>query len=233
MRLFTAEDKMTSVIRSNYEILPVLNRFGIRLGLGDVTIAEVCVTRKINIDFFLIIINTFNHEEYFTAGIPPSVSPGLVIEYLRKTHVHYLNYIVPRLEQELEKMIGRAPSGSPDLKVIDTFYRKYKKELLLHIGDEEENTFPYVLGLMTGSVKPGEGYNIKEFEREHSNLDTKLRDLRNLIIKYLRPEYDDNDCNEFLISLSRFEKDLLDHARIEDKILVPMVQSIERKTAGK
>jgi regulator of cell morphogenesis and NO signaling len=233
MRLFTAEDKMTSVIRSNYEILPVLNRFGIRLGIGDVTIAEVCDEKKININFFLLIINTFNNEEYFTVEIPHSVSPDLVIGYLRKTHLYYLNYIVPRLEQVLEKMVSGAPSGSPDLKVIDSFYKKYKKELLLHIGDEEENTFPYVLGLLSGSVKPGEGYNIKVFEREHSDLDTKLRDLRNLIIKYLRPEYDDNDCNEFLISLFRFEKDLKDHARIEDKILVPMVHKIEKKLSGK
>ena len=62
-----------------------------------------------------------------------------------------------------------------------------------------------------------------------ANVDIKLNDLKNLIIKYIEPVYNENVCNEFLIAMSDFEKDIKDHARIEDKILVPMVISIEKE----
>jgi regulator of cell morphogenesis and NO signaling len=45
------------------------------------------------------------------------------------------------------------------------------------------------------------------FEKEHTNVDEKFNDLKNLIIKYATPDYDENTCNEFLITLYRFEKD--------------------------
>jgi regulator of cell morphogenesis and NO signaling len=60
-------------------------------------------------------------------------------------------------------------------------------------------------------------------------VDEKLNDLKNLIIKYISPDYDENICNDFLITLSLFEKDLEDHARIEDKIMMPMTIEIEKK----
>jgi len=73
------------------------------------------------------------------------------------------------------------------------------------------------------------GYSIQSFEKEHTNVDENLFDLKNIIIKFLTPNYNDKDCNEFLINLFQFEIDLTDHARIEDKILVPKVMRIEKE----
>jgi regulator of cell morphogenesis and NO signaling len=60
-------------------------------------------------------------------------------------------------------------------------------------------------------------------------VEIKLNDLKNLIIKYIEPSYNDNDCNEFLIMLFRFEQDIKDHDRIEEKILFPQVIRIEKE----
>ena len=49
-------DKMISIIRSNYELLPVLNRFGLKLGFKDKTVKEICEENYINPDFFLAIL---------------------------------------------------------------------------------------------------------------------------------------------------------------------------------
>lgn len=114
--------------------------------------------------------------------------------------------------------------------MVDAFYKKYEQELILHINDEEERVFPYVINLAENGEKP-ENYSIQSFEKEHTNVDEKLNDLKNLVIKYIKPEYDENICNEFLITLFRFEKDIKDHARIEDKILLPITLDMEEKFA--
>jgi len=232
MKIFSSNNKMAHLLRSNYNLLPVINRFGLRLGFKDKTIAEVCTEQNINPDFFLAIINTFHNEDYFPEEELLSFSPLLILDYLKKTHRYYLTYVLPKIERLLEELVSGCEHECTQLKMIESFYRKYKQELISHISDEEENTFPYIYDLVRHRKIPNKNYVIHVFEKEHSNVDIKLNDLKNLIIKYIDPIYDDNLCNEFLITLFRFEKDIINHSRIEDKVLVPSVISLEKEIAG-
>lgn len=234
MKLFTRDEKLANVVFNNYHLLPVLNRFGIRMGFGDATVAEVCNAKKINENFFLDIINAFHNTEYFPESEFHTFSPALIVDYLQRTHHYYLSWVLPKMEKQLEQLILSSKAHEDNLKLIRTFFLKYKSELLLHIMDEEESVFPYVLRIdealrMNLTVSEEDTMrSIKEYEKEHSDVDEKLNDLKNLVIKFLVAEYDDNLCNDFLITLFRFERDLIDHARIEDKILVPIVARIEK-----
>ncbi len=234
MALFTKDDKLASVVTRNYHLLPVINRFGIRLGLGEATIEEVCNRHSINPVFFLDIINAFHDSEYFPVEELLSFSPRLIVDYLQRTHNYYLSYVVPKMENQLERLIGSGITHTDDLELIKIFFKKYKAELFAHIMDEEESIFPYILRI-TDAYERGVPVadedlprSILIYEKEHSDIDQKLSDLKNLVIKFLNAEYDDNLCNDFLITLFRLEQDIIDHARIEDKILVPIVYRIEK-----
>ena len=72
-------------------------------------------------------------------------------------------------------------------------------------------------------------YDNVYFEKEHEIVDLEIDDLKNLILKYIDPDYDVLLCNELISEIFRFEKDILDHARMEDKILIPMIQQIQNK----
>ncbi|SHF30293.1 regulator of cell morphogenesis and NO signaling [Mariniphaga anaerophila] len=228
MEIFKKNDKLSFVIHRNYHLLPVLNRFGIKLGIKDKTVDDICREMKISTGFFLAIINTYNNEEYFPREELLTFSPLEITHYLKKTHQYYFLVVIPRLDDLLEKLIASNTSDFKGLKMVDVFYKKYKEELTQHINYEEERVFPYVINLIKNK-KIDPRYTIRSFETEHSNVDEKLNDLKNLIIKYLTPDYDENICNDFLITLSLFEKDLEDHARIEDKILMPITIEIENK----
>ena len=112
--------------------------------------------------------------------------------------------------------------------MVKQFYKKYTEELRDHIDYEEKTVFPYIEKMIINQNAEG-NYSITSFEKEHTNVDEKLNDLKNLIIKYLSPDYDQNLCNEFLITLFRFEKDIYDHARIENVILLFQASAIEKK----
>ena len=233
MELFDKSTKMTDLVHRNYLLLPVLNRFGISLGFQDKTISDVCEEQGIDILFFLAIVNAFHNHEYFPEDELQSFSSNLIVNYLRKSHMDFKRSSLPKIESILTRLVENSKSN--DLKIIQTFYKKYKTELLEHIQDEEENAFPYVLELQKAfdqKINPlpenVANYSIQSFEKEHTNVDEKLFDLKNIIIKYLEPNYSEKDCNEFLSELFQFERDLTDHARIEDKILVPKVMNIEK-----
>jgi regulator of cell morphogenesis and NO signaling len=226
MELFKANDKLFDLVDANHNLLPVLNRFGIRPGFKDRTVAEVCAEKGINKDFFLALVNTYNNPDYFPEEELLGFSPLLIIDYLRKTHEYYIGYFLPRLEGLLDRMSGDDGGDNPDLRTIRSFYEKYRQELLAHIRDEEENVFPAVVDFIRSSADRKLGNAAISFEKEHTNVEMKLSDLKHLIVKYVRPGYDDNDFFEFLSALRRFEKDIIDHARIEDKILVPQIKGI-------
>jgi len=212
-------------------LLPVINRFGIKLGFKDKTVEEICDEKNIDANFFLAIINTFQDPEYFPENELSSFSPRLIVRYLTETHQYYINYILPKIEGFLNRLIEGSNSELQELKLINAFYKKYKNELLFHIDNEEEFVFPYVLNLLDNKNPTGTNFTVHSFEKEHTNIDIKLNDLKNLVIKYIEPTYDENICNEFLITLFQFENDLKDHARIEDKILIPQVIRIEKDLA--
>ena len=235
MNHFKGTDKLANLIHENQFLLPVINRFGIRLGFKDKTISQLCGELDINEDFFLAIVNTYNNKHYFPETDLLAFSPKLIVDYLKKTHAYYFDYMFPEVERRLDKMLDGSNDLNTDLQIIKQFYNKYKIELSTHIQEEEGKVFPYINALTEAWENCEEiperfsKYEMKSFEKEHTNVDQKIYDLKNIIIKYLNPTYEDNDCNSFLFSIFQFERDLLDHARIEDKILLNKVLQIEKQ----
>ncbi len=234
--------KLADAIHANYLLLPVLNRFGINLGFGDKTVEQICTEQKVNQQFFLEIANSFLEKDYFPQSELQSFPLKLIIDYINQSHIYYLNYKIPHIE----KIIGRLiDEGNPENKnahlLIQKFFREYISELTEHIEKEEKEVHPYILLIdqalhdkkITRELKDIiRKKSIDQYAKEHDNIEDKLFDLKNLIIKYLPPSNDYILSNAILFELFRLERDLNDHSRIEDIVLVPKVQMIEKQILG-
>lgn len=229
MKEFKKSDRMASLIITNHYLLPVIHRFGIRLGFKNKTVAELCTKYKINIDFFIAIANSFHNPNYFPEKKLLSFSPLLIIDYLKKTHQYYISYSLPGIEKLLHQLQLSSPKGSNEMLSIENFYLDYKKKLLEHIADEEERVFPFISSIINAPESVGKQKLQLSFEEEHKNADLEIDDLKNLLINYINPAYDELICNELLIEIFRFEKDILDHSRIEDNILIPQIRQIQNQ----
>lgn len=229
----TAAMKMADVVHSNYHLLPVLTRFDIKPGFADKTIQKLCDENNINIDFFLEIINTFNDENYFPQKKLKSFNIEWIVEYLRKTHKYYLDYQIKIIGSLLENLtIDKERTGN--LLIINNFFNDYKEELRIHMESEEKTTFPFsieVASLFRENNRNGfkellKKYPEDHFEQEHVDMEAKLYDLKNLLIKYLPQPFDCNLFNTAIFEITRLEKDMTDHTRIEDKILKPAIEEM-------
>ena len=237
MELFNENNKLASVIHKDHSLLPVINRLGIKLGFGDKTIRNVCEEKGIDLNFFVETINVFHYEAYFPEKRLLDFSVSMVIEYLLKTHKYYIEYLIPENDRLIELFLAANPAESAENDLVRRFYTKFKEEFVIHMNFEERLMFPYVLELNGAILNPDlrdafsqkyPGYSIEGFEKEHSNMDDKMDDLKNIIIKYLPPNYDQNRGNAFLFNLFMFDKDLKNHSRIEDHILIPKVKQLEK-----
>jgi len=74
---------------------------------------------------------------------------------------------------------------------------------------------------------PG-NYSVSDYQEHHDNIEDKLEDLKNLLLKHLPLDNDQQIRRKLLFSLFELEYDLTIHTRIEDEILIPLVEKLER-----
>jgi regulator of cell morphogenesis and NO signaling len=237
MVLLTSEMKMADVIHFNYLLIPLFKRFGIRLGFGDKTIKAVCKEQGINIDFFLTIINIYSNKNYFPEKKLQEFNIVEFLTYLRKNHQYYLYNQVPAIERLIDTLIQSCSENGKNLELVRDFFHSYKCELEEHLNREETITFPYIESLYllyhnnfdTGKyLEISSHYSMKRFSDEHDNIDLKLFDLQNILIKYMNGNFDEDLTHTILFELFRLESDIKNHTRLEERILKPMVVEIEQ-----
>ena len=71
-------------------------------------------------------------------------------------------------------------------------------------------------------------YNITIFRKRHDQIEMKITELKNLILKYY-PGPDSNLLNSVLFYIFATEQDLASHNRVEDYIFVPAILSLEKQ----
>lgn len=227
--------KMSSVVHRNYMLIPTLNRFGIRLGFGDKTVEDVC--KKVDVDarFLIELLNAFTNPDYVPSAYVKQIDVLVLIAYLQDTHSNYLQEWVVTIE----KMITELNNQGEDERYTDlilNFFRGYRSELTTHINREEEIVFPYIKTLhkiiVTGEITDEqrelvEHYSMEAFENEHDDISMKLKDLKNIMIKYIISPENTMQYYAIIQELFKLEEDVEYHTRVEDKILIPKVVFME------
>ena len=129
------------------------------------------------------------------------------------------------LENSFDKLV--APFNEKQKKVVLKFFNDYRDELDKHFAYEEEVVFPYVESLLRGAAGDSE-YSIEQFEEHHENVEEKLEDLKNIVMKYLPGDCSNELKIMVLLSIYHLHDDLRRHTYVENNILVPIVSGFER-----
>ena len=234
--MITRERLMYRVILENLQLLPLLPRFNLKPGFGELSVDEVCLAHEVNTDFFLEIANAYLDELYIPGEGLSLFSLDTMVNYITSTHAYYTDIALPTVEEKIHRLMEGSKLSEKEIHLVTNFFNDYKKDFMAHITQEEEHILPYVLELERQSAKekpdPGfiqklQSYSISEFEKEHDRLEISLKHLSELIIKYLPPFDDLHLCHEVLNELAGLMKDLVDHADVEDKVLIPRVAELE------
>ena len=225
--IYNRRMKMADLVASDISLLSILQRLNIRLGFGEATVAEVCAQHNISAELFLMICNIYSFRDYEpqidTLGNEDIMS---ITMYLRASHKYYRTICFPALHENIHRMVNELDDVSR--RLIDKFYDDYDNEVSNHFQYEEEVVFPYIEGLLNDSNASGSEYRISLFGHSHGNVNEKLNDLSNIIIKYLSGEYASQLRYEILSEIGNIGNDLLKHSEIENRLLVPLVEKIEK-----
>ena len=223
---YRATDKMSDLICDNYSLLMVMSRFGLSLGFGDKSVKDVCEAQHVDYRTFLAVANFISEEQYSYSADNDSFSIPALMDYLKRAHAYFLDFNLPAMRRKLIEAIDCSRDNDVAYLILK-FFDEYAKEVRRHMEYENKAVFTYVEQLLQG--RPSDVYNIATFASKHNQIDTKLTELKNIIIKYYPEKENNNLLNAVLFDIFNCEQDLASHCQVEDYMFVPAVAQIEKR----
>lgn len=212
---------MRDLVNDNGSLLLVMARFGISLGFGDKSVRDVCRVHHVDENTFLEVANFVSDREYHCE----SVSLPSLIGYLKQAHEYFLDFNLPNIRRKLIEAIDCSQSTDIAMLIVK-FYDEYVTEVRKHMEYENEVVFTYVEQLAQGRLN--RNYTISEFAGKHTPIGDKLKELKDIVIRYY-PERNNYLLNAVLLDIILCEQDLTSHCMIEDKLFVPTVRHVEQQ----
>ncbi|MCM1290542.1 MAG: LuxR C-terminal-related transcriptional regulator [Prevotella sp.] len=220
---YTRFDSLRDIIEDNNQLLVVLNRFDISFGFGDGTVERVCANNGVDTETFLAVINFISGKRWEQYN----VAPLSLIGYLRKSHARFIDYTLPYIKRTLIE--GIHETEIPEIAiVILRFYDKYIEEVKSHMGYEDDFIFSYVENLIKGITDTTNRFQISDFSSSHNHMASKIDDLKELFI-YKFKQKNNEIINTALIHLMLCGKELVQHCEIENHLLFPQVEKLEKE----
>ena len=227
---YKAKDKLSNVISNDYRLLQVMSRFGISLGFGEKSIEEVCKLCGVDTLTFLKVINYIKNGAEKTKQDVDDVSVASLLNYLKKTHKYYLDYLLPSIRFNLLNAIDCSVQNEVAFLVLK-FFDEYVEEIRRHMEYEDNAVFGYVEKLLNGEVLDIEGGHL--LSSNHESIEDKLNELKNLFLKYYPQQENNEKLNSVIISIYQAEEDLYLHCQVEDNIFSPAVRQLEKENKKK
>lgn len=220
---------ISDVLSDHNDLIPILNRFGIKLGVGDKTVEELCYKHNLDTNLLLTVLNVYLNEDYAPdAATLESYDAELVVEYFNHTTENYINELIPNIEKHLNAFIiisnsessyisSDSMSGKHPIKVSENNKKARIEQSELEIL---RDLFVKFKDKMTNYLK--------EFTNYYINMpDELLHDLKNILIKHIPTDFNQNLCYAVIFSINSLEKDICAHNRLRDRVLLPKLSELD------
>ena len=227
---YRSDDKLAELISDDCRLLQVMSRFGIALGFGDKTVAEVCQKNDVDVNTFIAVCN------FVSQGIRPSfdeystINVASLLTYLRNSHSFFLDFKLPSIRRKFVDAIDCSTQNEIGFLILK-FFDDYANEILRHQEYESKHFFSYIEGLLNG--KRASDMSIHHFENNQGHQDhdkmiaQRIADLKNIIIRYSPSSANKELLNDALLHLFEFETDYESHTLIEDTLFIPVASLLE------
>jgi len=224
--------RLVDLIMENHFILLMLEHFEIDFVVNNKTIENICLENNINPEIFIAIANLYNNNDPSHIINYTSNDIAFIIKVLKNTHLYYKQDKYPEIQHYIQNL--NQNNTSAGIILLEKFFNEYFNEVIEHLDYEDNVAFPYFSKLLNGNqlkeyrIKKKGNFSVTTYQNHHTDIESKLADLKNLLLKHLILKYDLSLRRKLLFSLFELEFDLKVHSLIEENILIPMVKEIER-----
>ncbi len=225
---------MWEVIRRDPKVLRAMSRFNIPLGVGELTVREVCEKYGVDTDTFLAVATFIKFGEESAPLYQDRINLSSLMDYLTGAHDWFLAFQFPKLRRMLIEAVDCSERNETAFLILK-FYDDYIASVRRHMVYENTHIFPYVHYLLSeGSNQPTHEIvpSEKDFEtylKGHNGMSDKLGELKNVLVKYGVAGAEVNLINDVVYDIYVSEEELNIHCSIENKLFIPAIAKMESK----
>ena len=221
--------KMADLIFENPSLLLMMEHFDLDIVVRDLSVAQICDKNQISQAVFISIANMYNgfnalNISYF---IDTDIEP--IIRFLENSHRYYLDEKIPDINENIRALY--AENNNAEIGLIESFFKEYSKEVKEHLNYEDEIAFPYFNKLVRNAMagEKQKKFSAQEYREHHTDIETKLADLKKLLLKHIPSRKGCSLRRKLLINLFELEYDLNIHSEVEESVLIPLIRRIEKQ----
>ncbi|QGY47607.1 hypothetical protein GM418_29245 [Maribellus comscasis] len=224
------EMKISNLVFENPSLLLMMEHFDINIVVRNKTVEQICNENHINQEIFIAIANLYNGFNVASAENMDKPDTESIILFLKNSHRYYLGEKIPEIRECIRKLYTK--NNIPEIRLVDKFFDEYSKEVKEHLDYEDEIAFPYFSSLSHNKKyfdSKETRFSAEEYREHHTDIETKLGELKNLLLKHIPLKQDGSLRRKLLTSLFELEYDLTIHSVIEESILIPLIKKIEKQ----
>lgn len=223
----TSEMKVSEIIKENPSLLLVLEHFGINEVLHDKDVSQLCSLYALEENLFISICNLYNGFKTSDELNLQISSISSILRFLNNSHSYYINEKYPEIIGYI-KLLG-TKENEQGVKLVESFFNEYFNEVREHLTYEETIAFPYFYRILQNKKPEQKNFSANTYLHHHTDIETKLEDLKNLLLEHLRLNDKADVKRKLLFSLFELEFDLKIHSLIEEQILIPLALILEQR----
>ncbi len=219
--------KVADLLFENPYLMLMMQHFGINFVVQDKSVEQVCSENQINKDIFIAIANLYNGFQELDANHFSTSDIHPIIIFLKNSHDYYKEEKYPEIKNLIKEIVRI--NNTPEIKLIEQFFDEYFNEVIDHLKYEDEVAFPHFIELTKRSGKdPRADYSAKTYRDHHTDIETKIMELKKLLLKHIPLHEDKTLRRRLIISLFELEYDLTIHYTIEEDLLIPLMDQFEK-----
>lgn len=222
---FKPQQKMVDLIMENPYILLMLQHFEIDFRVKDKSVSQICEENNVSEPLFLAIGNLYNG---FHPSAPEELTKNdihVIVRFLKNSHNYYRHVKYPEIDDYIKQLYE--DNNEKEIRLIEQFFDEYFREVTEHLDYEDDIAFVYFLNLIAEKPDTLNVFSALEYSTHHTDIESKLSDLKNLLLKHISLNDNLSLRRKLLFALFELEFDLYIHSLIEERILIPLGKKIE------
>ncbi len=224
-------------LEENYVFASVLHHFGIDFyDYPEHNLAEVCAQKGLKPELIIASLEDVIEDDQEHLQYLMSLPVDLVIAYLRHKHFIFIKHTLPYLAKLIDSYpINNEPSVINDIRIL---FPLFVEDFILHLHEEDNATFEFITKIdeaIKGKILFSKLFfklkknSIKKIASQHLYQDDVMVGIRKSTNNYLQKEGSPVLLKVIYSELQSFERTLIIHSRIENKVLLPKALLLEKE----
>lgn len=218
------------IIEQNPSRALVLDNHGIAyMQYLDMTLLQVCEEKHIDCDKLAKELSAMGRQEFHINF--NLVSIPFLIEYLVSTHHDYAKTKLPAIR----RMIAQLSRTDESYRSLEKCYRKFSNQMRKHIILEEEVVFPFIQKMQNlyenFDVAEAKAtlakYSVEVLCHNHEHDEDEMEELKAKTNNFKIEQGQELEYRIVLHELKQLNRDMTQHAAIEDHVLFKRASQLE------